>query len=313
MNNCRIKATFLDEISHDIPHQNWGAVEWERDFCHMRQVGIDTVVLIRNGYRQWLTYPSSFLMSEWGCLEPSMDLVQLFLDLSEKYGMTLWMGLYDSGVFWWDNKDYATETEINLHVIQELWSRYGGHNAFGGWYMSHELSRKSRPSIDMYVALAGRCKAVSMGLPVLMSPYIDGSKAVLSSDSAMEKTEGVSVAQHAAEWNDILAAMKDVVDIVAFQDGQVPVDELTDFLKVNKKLCEGYGLECWTNVESFDRDMPIKFLPIKWDKLWHKLRIASEVGIVDAITFEFSHFMSPQSAYLQAGHLYNRYKEYLSK
>ena len=29
-----------------------------------------------------------------------------------------------------------------------------------------------------------------------------------------------------------------------------------------------------------------------------------------AITFEFSHFMSPQSAYLQAGHLYDRYKEY---
>ncbi|MBP9993155.1 MAG: DUF5109 domain-containing protein, partial [Bacteroidales bacterium] len=27
-------------------------------------------------------------------------------------------------------------------------------------------------------------------------------------------------------------------------------------------------------------------------------------------TFEFSHFMSPQSAYLQAGHLYNRYREY---
>ncbi len=25
---------------------------------------------------------------------------------------------------------------------------------------------------------------------------------------------------------------------------------------------------------------------------------------------EFSHFMSPQSAYLQAGHLYDRYKEY---
>ena len=24
----RITGTFLDEISHDIPHQNWGAKEW---------------------------------------------------------------------------------------------------------------------------------------------------------------------------------------------------------------------------------------------------------------------------------------------
>ena len=28
----RITGTFLDEISHDIPHQNWGFEEWERDF-----------------------------------------------------------------------------------------------------------------------------------------------------------------------------------------------------------------------------------------------------------------------------------------
>ena len=25
----KITGTFLDEISHDIPHQNWGEREWE--------------------------------------------------------------------------------------------------------------------------------------------------------------------------------------------------------------------------------------------------------------------------------------------
>ena len=43
-----------------------------------------------------------------------------------------------------------------------------------------------------------------------------------------------------------------------------------------------------------------------------KLEAAQRVGMEQAITFEFSHFMSPQSAYLQAGHLYNRYQEYLA-
>ena len=38
----RIKGTFLDEISHDIPHQNWGEAEWDRDFGYMREAGIDT-------------------------------------------------------------------------------------------------------------------------------------------------------------------------------------------------------------------------------------------------------------------------------
>jgi len=98
---------------------------------------------------------------------------------------------------------------------------------------------------------------------------------------------------------------------VAFQDGHVDYDELGEFLSINKQLCDQYDMECWTNSETFDRDMPIKFLPIKWDKLKLKLDIAASAGIENAITFEFSHFMSPQSAYLQAGHLYNRYKSYL--
>ncbi|HAC74079.1 MAG TPA: DUF4434 domain-containing protein, partial [Porphyromonadaceae bacterium] len=31
-NGLRITGTFLDEISHDIPHQNWGEAEWDLDF-----------------------------------------------------------------------------------------------------------------------------------------------------------------------------------------------------------------------------------------------------------------------------------------
>ena len=50
--------------------------------------------------------------------------------------------------------------------------------------------------------------------------------------------------------------------------------------------------------------------PIKFEKLRLKLEAAKRAGYDKAITFEFPHFMSPQSAYIQAGHLYNRYREY---
>ena len=56
--------------------------------------------------------------------------------------------------------------------------------------------------------------------------------------------------------------------------------------------------------------MPIHFLPIKFDKLRMKLEAAKRCGYDKAITFEFSHFLSPQSAYFQAHHLYDRYCEY---
>ena len=39
-NALPITGTFLDEISHDIPHQNWGEREWDRDFRYMKDIGI---------------------------------------------------------------------------------------------------------------------------------------------------------------------------------------------------------------------------------------------------------------------------------
>ena len=114
----RIKGTFLDEISHDIPHQNWGEAEWDRDFGYMREAGIDTVILIRCGYRRWQTFPSRVLTAEEGCYEPPVDLVDMFLRLSDKWGMNFWFGLYDSGKYW-DRGEYEQEVALNKRVIDE--------------------------------------------------------------------------------------------------------------------------------------------------------------------------------------------------
>ena len=306
----RISGTFLDEISHDIPHQNWSKKEWERDFQYMKAAGIDTVILIRSGYRQWLTYPSDILIREEQAFHPPIDLVELFLRLSEQCGMAFYFGLYDSGKYWWDQGDFQKEVDINLKVIDEVWKKYGSFPAFKGWYITQEVSRKTGKIIDLYTQLGKHCKEVSNNLPTLISPYIDGSKALLASQAALNKEDAISLKQHEAEWDEIFDGIKEVVDIVAFQDGHVQLHELADYLSVNKSLADKYALQSWTNAESFDRDMPIKFLPIKWEKLKIKLEAAEKAGIEKAITFEFSHFMSPQSAYIQAHHLFNRHQAY---
>lgn len=309
----RITGTFLDEISHDIPHQNWGPAEWDADFRHMRAMGIDTVILIRCGYRRWLTYPSQVVHQLEGGYLPPIDLVELFLNLAEKHGMAFYFGLYDSGKYWWDQGDFQKEVDINLKVVDEVWARYGHYPAFKGWYLSQEVSRKTGKIIDLYTQLGRHCKEISGGLPILISPYIDGTKAILSNQSSLSKAESISLQEHESEWNEIFDGIRSVVDIVAFQDGHVELHELADYFSVNKMLADRYGMQCWTNAESFDRDMPIKFLPIKWEKLRMKLEAAQTAGLEKAITFEFSHFMSPQSAYLQAHHLYNRYVEYANQ
>lgn len=304
-----ITGTFIDEISHDIPHQNWGPEEWELDFQHMKKMGIDTVIMIRSGYRDFITYPSDYLINQRGCYTPPIDLVDLYLRLADKYEMQFYFGLYDSGKYW-DTGDMQHEIDINRFVIDEVWKQYGNHPSFKGWYLSMEISRKTKGAIEAFRALGKQCKEVSGGLPTLISPWIDGTKAVMATSKSLTKEDAVSLQEHEREWNEIFDGIQGAVDAVAFQDGHITYHELDDFFSVNKKLADRYGMHCWTNAESFDRDMPIRFLPIKFEKLRLKLEAAARAGYDKAITFEFSHFMSPQSVYGAAHHLYNRYQEF---
>lgn len=305
----RITGTFIDEISHDIPHQNWGREEWAKDFAYMKAMGIDTVILIRSGYRRFITYPSVYLKNKFGCYEPPIDLVELYLELADQHDMKFYFGLYDSGHYW-DTGNLQHEIDANRYVIDEVWARYGHHKSFGGWYLSMEISRRTKGATEAFNTLGLQCKGVSNGLPTFISPWIDGKKAVMAAEATLTKENAVSLKEHEDEWSEIFSGLKGSIDAVAFQDGHVDYHELQDFFEVNKKMADKFGLQCWTNAESFDRDMPIKFLPIKFEKLRLKLEAARKAGYDKAITFEFSHFMSPQSAYIQAHHLYNRYQEY---
>jgi len=297
-----ITGTFLDEISYDIPHQNWGRKEWERDFAAMKSIGIDTVVMIRCGLRRFMTYPSDVLKNEIKAFTPPEDLVAMFLDLAEANDMQFFFGTYDHGLQW-NAASWEDFTGLNCRLVEEAWKRYGSCKAFKGWYLSVEISRDNPYVARGYDRLGKRCKELSGGLPVLISPYIQGSK---SNDGATD------TATHAREWNSLLAQIKGAVDILAFQDGHCEYDELPEYLRINSELAARYDMQSWTNCETFDRDMPIHFLPIKWEKMYHKLRAAEAAGMQKAITFEFSHFMSPNSIYAGAHGLFNRYKEYMN-
>lgn len=302
-----IKATFLDEISWDIPHQNWGVDTWDKDFAAMKAMGINTVVMIRSGLGQWIAAPFESILKSEDVYYPPVNLVEMFLSLADEHGLNFYFGMYDSGKYWLSG-DFKKEIDLNISLIDEVWKKYGHHKSFQGWYLSQEVSRRTRKMSKIFAEVGKHAKTVSGNLPVLISPYIHGVK----TDQVMGGDKALSVAEHEEEWDEIIGNVQDAVDIMAFQDGQVDYHELYDYLVINKKLADKYGLTCWTNIESFDRDMPIRFLPIKWEKLLLKLEAARKAGMENAITFEFSHFMSPNSAYLQAGHLYNRYKEHFN-
>ena len=290
----RLTGTFLDEITHDIPSQNWSEKEWRREFGLYRQIGIDTVVVIRAGYQNKCVFPAK---SVPGLLPVYDDLGRLFLDLAEEFGLSLYWGLYDSGTYWL-RRSWWREVDINRGFIDEVTERYGSSPAFKGWYMCHEAPRNDLHIIEIFNALGRHCKE-NMDLPVLISPYPMGSKQFGPGDT-------FTLQETFEHWERVFADTKGSIDICAFQDGQIQYSELPEFHQGIKSLCDSHGLETWANVESFDRDMPIKFPPADWRYLRLKMEAASKVA-QKLVTFEFPHFVSPYSCYPAAHRLFERY------
>ncbi|HWD40951.1 MAG TPA: DUF4434 domain-containing protein [Fimbriimonas sp.] len=292
----RISGTFLDEITHDIPSQNWGPKEWRREFELYKKIGIDTLIIIRAGYQNKCIFPAKSVPDLLPVYE---DLGELFFSLADELGLSLYFGTFDSGKFWW-MRSWWKEVELNKPFLDEVVERYGHHSSFKGWYLCHETSKNDAHIIELFNQIGGHCKSLK-DVPVLISPFPQGAKqgggGVMSLDDSFD------------HWERIFAETKGAFDICAFQDGQIHYQELPRFLEGIKSLGDRYGVTIWSNLETFDRDMPIKFPPADWRYLRFKLEAAAPVA-EKIITFEFPHFMSPNSCYPAAHNLFNRYAEY---
>lgn len=296
MATLRISGTFLDEITHDIPSQNWGARQWDREFELYKRIGIDTLIIIRAGYRNKCIFPSKTIPDLLPVYE---DIGEIFFSLADKHGLKVFFGTYDSGFHWW-RRTYWKEIELNQRFLDEAYSRYGHHPSFAGWYQTHETGKNDAHIIELHKQIGGHCKQLA-NLPVLISPYPQGAKQL--GENAFTLEESIE------HWDRIFAETAEVIDLCAFQDGQVHYQELPEFVKQIGILGKKHGITIWSNLECFDRDMPIKFPPADWRYLRFKLEAASQVA-EKIITFEFPHFMSPNSCYPAAHNLFERYCEH---
>jgi len=122
--------------------------------------------------------------------------------------------------------------------------------------------------------------------------------------------EAISLEHHMEEWDQVFKRLEGLVDIVAFQDGHVPLEYLPDYLAANRELATKRGIASWSNVESFDRDVHIKFPPIDFRKLRYKMEQADKAHMSKLITFEYSHFMSPHADHPAARALNRKYRRW---
>ena len=291
-----ITGTFIDEITYDIPSSNWTRREWCRDLDNMKRIGIDTLVFIRGGFYGRTVYPSRYFGTEY-----TDDFAGFILTEAAKRRMDVYMGLHISTLDW-SGGDAAGEIARNRHFLDEVYTRYNGIPSFKGWYIPQEASHDELNITEVMKGLSYLCKEKDENMPVLISPYFNTY--VTGGDFTVER--------HAEEWHSSFERCSEQIDICAFQDGSAPIESMADYLRATKKLCDEFNIRHWVNTETFERDVRRMYYPIPFDILKRKLGMHKEYA-EKVITFEFSHFLSPQSIYPSARNLNRLYKDYYKR
>ncbi len=289
-----ITGTFIDEITYDIPSSNWTLKQWADDLDNMKAVGMDTLVFIRGGYEGRTIFPSK----NFFCLRED-DLVDFILQEAEKRDMKVFIGLYISNLTWNDG-DVKGEIEANTKFIPEVVKKYGGYKSFAGWYVPHEVATDIYNIGRLTKNLAAMCKDKTPDKKVLLSPFFK---------ETTSNNQPFTPERFYDEWDDIFASFGGDVDICAYQDGSASLKNVQSYFKAAKTLCDKYKISLWANAETFERDVRFLYFPIPFELLRTKLEILKPY-VEKSITFEFSHFLSPQSIFPSARNLNKLYVDY---
>ena len=288
-----ITGTFIDEITYDIPSSNWSDAQWMKELEYMKDFGIDTLIFIRGGMYHKSIFPSKVL----GTLHRK-DFAGMIMQKACDLNMDVFFGLYVSNLDW-NNGDYLGEFKINKPLITEVLERYGHMPCFKGWYIPQEAPIEHLNITELFRIHSAECKDQSPDKKVLISPFFQSD--------FVDPQNPYSPAMTYEEWDRIFGKNKDI-DICAFQDGTAPVLQMDAYYREIEKLCKKYGVALWANVETFERDVRHAFFPISFADLKEKIDIHQNYA-EKMITFEFSHFLSPQSIYPSARNLYELYKQ----
>ncbi|MFQ6098736.1 MAG: DUF4434 domain-containing protein [Armatimonadota bacterium] len=138
----------------------------------MHRVGMDTVIVTYVEFHGPY-YPSA--IEELGEPLLDFDVVGTILGQADRNRMHVFLGLGrgDDTLLLWDGLDdaerIAKAVDLGKRVAGELWSKYGHHASFYGWYLTHEANDLARAAA-YYDPLADFCHGLAPEKPVMIAP-----------------------------------------------------------------------------------------------------------------------------------------------
>lgn len=290
--------------------------DWRQQIRGMHGIGMNIAVvqevflnneyygknnIAKTGYHGKAFYPSALFpgRAQIACHDP----LEAILSEADRLQMSVFLGV---GMYAWF--DYsAVSLAWHKKVAVELWSRYGQHPSFYGWYVSEEVDgglsiglkgkakeQYRREIVAFFKGFRKFCRAISPEKPVMLAPNTFGLR------------QAREVWPHVLEHVDI---------ICPFGFGRMPHGDFTgsEAQAVWQTMCRQSGTHLWMDMESFVFQgralVPAPIGAIKQEL--HRFTDFEEI-----ICYEYSGIMNSPGASIKPGGprtvvLYREYQQYL--
>ncbi len=274
--------------------------QWQGKIDEINGVGMDTVVLMSSALDDKAFYPSNFLAGRWAlaCEDP----VEAVLNAADRNDQNVFVS---AGFYGHQTEETSDAPEyLNWHkrLADDLWSRYGHHTSFFGWYIPNEAEidgHFSEGYMEFIPKLAAHLRGISSTKKILIAPY--GTNTVQETDRFVEQIQSLRV------------------DYVAYQDEvgvrKTRVEELDEIYARLSRLHDRAGVPLWADVEIFDFEAEVyksPLIPAKLDRIQRQLAAISPY-VEKLLCYQYHGLMNPPNSFQHCGHpdTVRLYEEYV--
>ena len=219
------------------------------------------------------------------------DVLGRALSAADAAGLTEFVGLQTNNN-WWTN--YANNTNwltgqatLANQLADTIWSNYGSHSSFGGWYLPFEVDNWNFTTqaswtamANFYQTVASHLHTLTPGLPVIIAPFFNTSG-------------GQTSQQWTTMWTSILK--NSPIDVIALQDGigdgHATTAQLSTWYAATASAISAAGAKTklWADVETYTpsfQPMDIATIVADMDQ--------EQNYVSNFLSFSYDHYLSPQ-------------------
>lgn len=230
--------------------KNFTLEMWLAEMEMLKGVGITEIILqsVVDTKDKYCVYPTE--ISEYTANDK--DMILLALDAAKITGIKVRIGLAENDDWWkkgwYDFNWLREEAAANNMIFNEIFEKYGYHEALGGWYIPHEFSeffattKSQQQNLNkFYGSIAKEIKSKS-NLDIMISPFYSSNKFKIGSLEL---------------WVRILKGtlINTGIDILALQDsvgvGFNTTDNIKSLFSYTKKATDELGIDLYVDTETF--------------------------------------------------------------